>query len=208
MRSLDRIAATLGASQQDVITPLRITVRDLKTSFDSLVNEQKSLGYNESRWHHRRSHRGEQRGREHHPRRSVVGRRRRRPQAADVASDHAPLRDGLPADALAHAEQHFLDEVKNFNALFESVDGAPSMKQKLNEQVQTYSYAFAQWVASTDNIEPLLALIGHDTESVLPEADKIIASAQDSASEAATALAASRARIRSFIICGSVWRWC
>ena len=74
------------------------------------------------------------------------------------------------------------------------------MKQKLNEEVKTYSYAFAQWVASTDNIEPLMTLIGHDTETVLPEADKIIASARDSASDAGTALAASRARIRSFIL--------
>ena len=45
--SLDRIAGVLDASEQDVITPLRITVRDLKTSFESLVNEQKSLGYTE-----------------------------------------------------------------------------------------------------------------------------------------------------------------
>jgi len=48
MTSLERIAAMLGASAQDVITPLRITVRDLKTSFESLVNEQKSLGYDDS----------------------------------------------------------------------------------------------------------------------------------------------------------------
>ena len=48
MKSLERIAAMLGASAQDVITPLRITVRDLKTSFESLVNEQKSLGYDDS----------------------------------------------------------------------------------------------------------------------------------------------------------------
>ena len=48
MKSLDRIAAVLGASAQDVVTPMRITVRDLKTSFESLVNEQKSLGYDDS----------------------------------------------------------------------------------------------------------------------------------------------------------------
>src|SRR6185312_11256379 len=48
-------------------------------------------------------------------------------------------------------------------------------------QVQHYSYAFAQWVASADNIQPLLALIDHDTATVLPEADKIIAAAQDNA---------------------------
>jgi len=48
MKSLERIAAMLGASAQDVVTPMRITVRDLKTSFESLVNEQKSLGYDDS----------------------------------------------------------------------------------------------------------------------------------------------------------------
>ena len=55
--------------------------------------------------HHRRAHRGEQRGGAHHPPRSVVGRRRRRPQDADVASDHAPRRDRLPIDALARVRE-------------------------------------------------------------------------------------------------------
>src|SRR5580700_1277532 len=48
MKSLDRIAETLGGTEADAITPLRITVRDLKASFESLVNEQKTLGYNEN----------------------------------------------------------------------------------------------------------------------------------------------------------------
>ena len=52
------------------------------------------------------------------------------------------------------------------------------MKEKLNGQVQTYRYNFAQWVASTDNIAPLVSLIAHDTASVLPAADRIIETAQ------------------------------
>ena len=49
MQSLDRIEAALSiGARARRIMPLRITVRDLKTSFDSLVNEQKSLGYNET----------------------------------------------------------------------------------------------------------------------------------------------------------------
>ena len=98
------------------------------------------------------------------------------------------------------AERRFLDEIKHFNDMFESVDGAPSMKEKLNQEVQHYSYAFAQWVASTDNVAPLLSLISHDTESVLPEANKIIDGARDDASAAAAGLATSRARTRQFII--------
>ena len=200
MKSLDRIAAMLGASAQDVITPLRITVRDLKTSFESLVNEQKSLGYDDSQGITA----------ELTVASSAVERIIHQDLSWVAEGDARKMlmslltmrRDEL-AYRLTHArssEKHFLDEVRNFNALFELVDGAPSMKQKLNEEVKTYSFAFAQWVASTDNIEPLMTLIGHDTETVLPEADKIIASARESASDAGTALAASRARIRNFIL--------
>ena len=75
----------------------------------------------------------------------------------------------------------------------------PAWKDKLNREVQTYSSAFAQWVASTDNIQPLLSLINHDTESVLPEANKIIATARASARDAGNALIAARARTRSIV---------
>ncbi len=74
------------------------------------------------------------------------------------------------------------------------------MKRRLNETVQAYNGAFAQWVAATGKIEPLLALIAADAERVVPAADRIAETAQSSASEAATALAASRAHIRNFIL--------
>ena len=48
LRSLDSIQSTLLGSDQDMITPLRTTVRDLKSSFGSLVQEQKSLGFTDS----------------------------------------------------------------------------------------------------------------------------------------------------------------
>jgi methyl-accepting chemotaxis protein len=184
------------ASQQDVITPLRITIRDLKASFDSLVNEQRALGFNETEG----------------TTADLIA------ASADIEhiihNDLSWVADFDSAKLLVSlstmrryemeyrltrspdAEQHFLDEIKHFNSLFDSVDGPPAAKQKLNKQVQTYSFTFAQWVANTDNIEPLVALINHDTESVLPEADKIIATAQDNAEAATRALAASRARTR------------
>jgi methyl-accepting chemotaxis protein len=97
------------------------------------------------------------------------------------------------------AQKHFLDEIKHFNNLFDSLDGLPAWKEKLNREVQTYNFTFAQWVASTDNIQPLVSLISHDTESVLPEADKIIATARASARDAGDALLAARARTRSIV---------
>ena len=190
MKSLDRIEASLQSSQQDVITPLRITIRDLKASFDSLVNAKRALGFSEKEG----------------TTAELI--------AASTAIEHIINSEltwvgdhdsaALFASLLTmrryeveyrltrapDAEQHFLDEVKHFNNLFDSVDGPPASKQKLNKAVQTYSYTFAQWVANTDNIEPLLTLIGHDTESVLPEADKIIATAHNNAEAATNALAA------------------
>ncbi len=198
--SLDRIAATLATTDQNIITPLRITVRDLKASFESLVNEQKSLGYTESQGINADLN-AASRAVETiiHQDLSWVG-------AIDVDKllmslltmrrDEIEYR--LTRDQVA--EQHFLDEVKNFKTLFESIDGVPAMKEKLSQQVQTYSFTFAQWVASTENIAPLVSLINHDTEAVLPEADKIIVAARANAAAAADALAQSRTRIRTFIL--------
>jgi methyl-accepting chemotaxis protein len=200
LKSLDRIAEKLNGTGQDVITPLRITVRDLKASFDSLVEEQKSLGYTETEGVNADLNRAST------AIETIIHNDLSWVAAVDASKLLASLltmrRDEIEYRLTRSrtAEQHFINEVKNFNQLFESVDGAPAMKQKLNQQVQTYGYTFAQWVASTDNIEPLVGLISHDTESVLPEADKIISMSRDSADLAAAALSASRARIRSFII--------
>ncbi len=75
MRCLDRIAASLTAAQQDTITPLRITVRDLKASFESLVDEQRTLGFTDKDGMIADLIAASKDGRRHHPRRSVLGRR-------------------------------------------------------------------------------------------------------------------------------------
>ena len=200
IRSLGRIADTLGTSEEDVITPLHITLRDLKASFESLVNELKLLGYTE--------HDGI--NADLNASSTAVEKiiHEDLSWVADVDASRLLMsllkmrRDEIEyrLTRVRSAEKNFLDEEKNFNNLFDSVDGAPEMKKKLNDQVMAYSYTFAQWVASTDDIAPLLSLIEHDTASVLPEADKIIATSRESADKAANALAASRARIRTFII--------
>jgi len=210
--SLDRIEATLMSSQQDAIAPLRITIRDLKASFESLVGAERALGFNETQGttadlikasaaiehiiNNELSWVGD-----HDSAKlleSLLTMRR-----YEVEYRLSRLRFSLQPSmfsAAPAAEQHFLDEVKHFNAIFDSVDGPPAAKQKLYKAVQAYNYTFAQWVANTDNIEPLLSLIDHDTESVLPEADKIITAAQDNAAAATRALDASRARTRWIIV--------
>ncbi len=200
MQCLDRIQASLSASEQDSVMPLRITVRDLKASFDSLVHEQKALGYDET---------------EGVTADLIAASKAVENVIQDDLSwvgdvDRAKLTISLLTlrryeieyrmTRDEKAERHFLDEVKHFKELFEAVDGAPAMKEKLTNQIQTYSSTFAQWVASTEDITPLVSLINHDTESVIPEADKTIAAARGNAADAATELAASRSRTRQAIM--------
>ena len=201
MQCLDRIEATLALDAQDTITPLRITVRDLRASFGSLVEEQRSLGFDET-----------------------AGVTADLIAASKTVEDiiHDDLswvadadRDKLLVSLLTMRrygmeyrlrhdeaiERHFLDEVKHFGDLFDSVDGAPAMKEKLSRAVQSYRSIFSQFVASTENIAPLVSLISHDTASVLPEADKIIdAARQNSTDRRQRDLAVSRSRTRHFII--------
>jgi methyl-accepting chemotaxis protein len=200
LQCIERIQSMLPESEQSSIVPLRATVRDLKTSFASLVNEQRALGFTDKQGFTADLTAGSD---------AIekiiqddltwVGEVDRANLLISLLTmrryeiDYRLRRDHI-------AERRFLDEIKHFNEMFESVDGAPSMKEKLNQEVKHYSYAFAQWVASTDNVAPLLSLISHDTESVLPEANRIIDGARDDASAAAAGLATSRARTRQFII--------
>ncbi len=200
IHALERIEQMLPSSQQDTVTPLRITVRDLKASFSSLVNEQKSLGFTDGEGVTAKLIAASDAiERIIHDDLSWVGEVDRATLLASLLTMRRYEIEYRLTRSNA-AERAYLDEIKHFNQLFDSVDGAPSMKEKLNKQVQAYSYSFAQWVASTDNIAPLVALIGHDTENVLPEADTIIASARGDASAATTELARSRSRTRQFIV--------
>jgi methyl-accepting chemotaxis protein len=200
MRCLDRIAAALDGAPQDTINPLRITVRDLKASFESLVGEQRLLGFTD--------------------REGLTAELVAASSAVEniIHQDLSWVADGDRSKLLVSLltmrdfgieyrlrhdgdiERNFLDEVKNFNELFESVDGGPEMKAKLDQAVHNYAATFARSVAIMDNIAPLLSLISHDTSSVLPEADKLIAAARKNAGDAADELASSRMRTRQFVI--------
>ena len=133
MACLDRIQASLAAADQDLVMPLRITVRDLKASFESLVSGKKSLGYDEAE--------GVTAGliAASNAVEDII--RSDLSWVADV--DHANLTMSLLTLRRYEieyrltrnevAERHFLDEAKHFNELFELVDGAPAMKEKARQ---------------------------------------------------------------------------
>jgi methyl-accepting chemotaxis protein len=100
----------------------------------------------------------------------------------------------------AAIRRQFFDEIAHFNALFDSVDGAPSMREQLINQVKAYGDTFAQWVTGVETAGSLVVSIDTDTQGAIPLADKILSNARDRVSAASTALSASQTRTRQFMI--------
>ena len=103
--------------------------------------------------------------------------------------------------------QRFADKFLEFNAAFDAADGLAEAKERLNRQVQTYIETFSEWALAASRVRPWVASIDSSSEQMLPDADRIIASARTRADDAATMLAASQAWTRQVIIlvgCGAV----
>ena len=101
---------------------------------------------------------------------------------------------------LSLTQQQFLADYKQFTDTFANIDGTPAMKQSLEREVKRYADSFARWIEVADRIHPLRALIDIDSQGMLPLADTIINSANETAARASRALAVSQARTRIGII--------
>ncbi len=201
LQRLNRIDETFDASERPMILPLLLAkVRDLKTSFGNLVHEEEALGFSET---------------------DGIGAELTKAGTAVENIIHEDLTWVAQHDAdrmllslssmrryeiefrltrARAAQEHFVAEVAHFNELFESVDGAPQMKERLSKQVATYAYTLAQWITSMENIQPLVNVIGRDIDSLLPQADNIIAASREHSSAAALKLAAAQSRTRHIIL--------
>jgi methyl-accepting chemotaxis protein len=200
LQCLDRIEATIDAAQRPMIAPLRAKVHDLKTSFGNLVHEEEALGFTETEGiggeltksgsgvediiHHDLTWVAE-----HDADKMLMSLSNMRRYEIEYRLARDPS-----------AQKQFAAEIDHFNQLFESVDGAPAMKERLSKQIATYAYTFSQWIASMENIAPLVSVIGRDTESLLPAADNIIATSRDHANAASLSLADAQIRTRHIIL--------
>src|SRR5262245_3862120 len=103
--------------------------------------------------------------------------------------------------------QQFADGFLDFNASADSFDMAASTKGRLGKQIQTYVDVFAEWGLAVSRVRPWVTSIDVASEEMLPEADKIIASARALADDAAVSLDASQDWTGHAIIlvgCGAV----
>ena len=94
----------------------------------------------------------------------------------------------------------FREELANFEKAFGAIVAAAIMKQQLNDQVKTYTDAFAQWIESSGKIARSIAVISAETRQMLPAADEIITSAGHRASAAAEGVSASQAGTKLLIM--------
>jgi methyl-accepting chemotaxis protein len=200
LQCLDRIEQRLDPSQRHIIVPLRVIVRDIKTSFTNLVSERETLGFGADQGLNAElTEASAAIGQIIHDDLTWVGDHDANKMLLSLSTMRRHEIEYRLSQASA-ARRNFLKEVDHFNQLFDSVDGAPPMKERLNTQVALYGYTFARWIASVESIRPILDVIGSDTERLLPEADAIIAAARGRADAAANTLVASQVRIKHFII--------
>jgi methyl-accepting chemotaxis protein len=200
LRSLDQISSTGVATREDTINGLRKQLASLKISFDKLVAEQRSLGFDDS----------------HGIREKLTAAGN---SVEQIINNNLTWMDSTDARnllvlllSMRHFEaeyrlstselsrEQFFHDYNKFKAAFDNIDGTPAMKGQLEQQVKLYAEAFSQWIEHTSNAYPLRKLIDIDSQNVLPRADDIITAANGTAARAANVLEDSQARTRFGII--------
>ena len=198
-KSLDTIEATIGGAHTDEIKALRGELTRLKKYFDQVIAEQKTLGFSDSE-----GLQSKLRDAGYTVERIInenmtwlAEAESKKLLIALLSMRHHESEYRLKASELLR--QQFLADYRQFNATFANIDGTPTMKAKLENEVKLYADTFAQWIAVADRARPLRALIDIGSQNMLPSADIIIMSANSSSIRAVDALAVSQNRTRNGI---------
>ena len=199
VKSLATIEATTDPEQRAAIGILQTQVVTLQSSFTELIQAQEKLGFAESEGLHEQLTRAG----------SAVERIINEDLTWVADADSKKLLISLLTmrryevlyrqNRIEFVRQRFTDEFATFNHIFESVDGAPELRERLSKQIQGYADTFAQWALASSRVRPWVANIASSSEQMMPDADKIIASAQERAQSASAMLSASQRRTKAII---------
>lgn len=200
LRSLDVVAKTIDPAYAPSLVGLRKDVMEMRESFNELVREQDTLGFDDST------------GLQRNLRDSGYAVERIINQNMSWLADADAKKLMMALLIMRHHEaeyrltqseltrQQFFIAHKTFNDTFAQVDGTPEMKNSLEQQVTTYANTFKQWVDGFGRVNPLRVVIDIDSQHILPRADIIIDRARVAAEQASSALTVSQARTRNSII--------
>jgi methyl-accepting chemotaxis protein len=200
LRSLRTIESASGPDQRATIGILQAQVVTLQSSFTELLHAQEKLGFVESEGLHEQLTRAG----------TAVERIINEDLTWVADADAKKLLISLLTmrryevlyrqNRIEFVRQRFAEEYAHFNRIFESVDGAPELRDRLAKQIKTYADTFAQWALASSRVRPWVANIASSSEQMMPDADKIIASAQQRANAASALLSASQRRTKAIII--------
>ncbi|HEY0223246.1 MAG TPA: HAMP domain-containing methyl-accepting chemotaxis protein, partial [Pseudolabrys sp.] len=199
-RSLDFIATAIDGAHAENIVRLDKDVAGLHATFARLVQEQKTLGYDDG---------SGLRGNlitagnaveriinenmtwlaETEARKLMMTLLVMRHHEADYRLNQRDL-----------TLQQFHAAYRQFTDTFALIDGTPEMKSLLEQQVKNYADTFALWSEVFDRVHSLRAIIDMDSQHMMPRADEIIERARRSADAASSALSASQTHTRTGII--------
>jgi methyl-accepting chemotaxis protein len=206
-RNLELIAAAEDFGRSAGIKELRTKVAALKTSLSSLIRAQEELGFSEADGLHHKLMQAA----------GSVERFLNEDLAWVPNTEIQKLRISLSTMRRYEAQyrqrraedlrQQFADEFLNFNLIFDSIEESSALKMPLDQKMQAYVSTFSQWAMASSRVRPWVVMIDTSSEAMLPEADRIIASARARADDASTVLTASQDRTRNIIIlvgCGAV----
>ena len=200
LQSLDTIAEVIDQRHAENIVNLSKNMMDLRAAFTELMQQQETLGFDESSGLRRKL--------------EIAGNAVERIINANMTwlaeADANKLMMTLLIMRHQEAEyrlnqreltrQDFFAGYKRFAESFAQIDGTPEMKDSLEQQVKAYADIFALWIKGFDRVHSLRAVIDIDSRRVLPRADEIIYSARQNADQASSALAISQTRTRTGII--------
>src|SRR3954451_3499599 len=200
LHSLDVIEATTDPDQRADIGILRVKVETIKGSFSSLLNAQEQLGFAESEGLHEQLNRA-----------GTALERLINEDLGRVADAEAKkllislltmrrFEVQYRQNRIEFVRQRFAEESTNFNRIVQSVGGAPEQRARLIQQTQNYANTFAKWALASSKVRPWVVNIDTSSERMLPEADKIIAAAQERRNSASAALSASQRRTQIIIL--------
>ena len=200
LTNLSTIELLVDDSQTGNIVKLRRDVTGLKENFDALIKKQQALGYRDTE-----GLRGKLRL-SGNTVESVINMNmswldaneaQKLLMTLSVMRQHEAEYRLIPTELM---RQLFFQQYNKFAQIFDNIDGTDEMKDKLSQEVKAYADNFTDWIEGANAVHPLRAMMDLDTERMLPEANKIIITARETANDASTKLTASQAHTRTTII--------
>ncbi len=200
LQSLDTIAASIDRRHAHNIEDLRKDVMVLRDTFNELVGEQKTLGFDEKsglRNNLREAGNAVERIINENMTWLAEADAGKLMMALLIMRSHEAEYRLNPSEL---TKQQFLAGYKKFTDTFALIDGTPEMKNSLEQEVMTYADTFEKWITGFDRVHPLRAVIDIDSQRMLPRADDIIEQARQTAEDASSGMTASQSHTRGGII--------